>query len=320
MKLGRIRRTFSRRRPDQAIVAARPDEGRWSIDLARAYALGRQAEVATPDAARRLGRGPLPVEHGRRHRRSGRPFLDAAHGAVDRADDASLLDRGPVLGSRRRPAGDPRRTDLPGTHAGSSTRGWRRSAQRRSSSRRRASSRGRPATSTATTRSPISLLRRIQSTTSSRSGLVVGRRAATSRPTRRAPPVRRHDLQRLQRPRHPGPRDGDGDGPAEGQGLRVRHRSVDHDDRRCRPPELVFSCVGERRTVGSGARRDHSGAGRAPRLRLDRRRAAARRHHRYGHRGNGSALEIGRFLRAGRHGRTARRRDRDLRNTLSARA
>ena len=48
------------------------------------------------------------------------------------------------------------------------------------------------------------------------------------------PAVRPDDLQRLLGARHPGARDGHGDGSAEVQGLRLRHRAVDHDDRRSR--------------------------------------------------------------------------------------
>ncbi|MER7179755.1 hypothetical protein ABT404_09765, partial [Streptomyces hyaluromycini] len=58
MKLGRI----STPSPDGEqirLVAVRPDEGRV-IDLARAYALARQAQRATPDAARRLAAAHFP--------------------------------------------------------------------------------------------------------------------------------------------------------------------------------------------------------------------------------------------------------------------
>ncbi|WP_326672454.1 fumarylacetoacetate hydrolase family protein [Streptomyces canus] len=88
MKLGRI----SVPSPDGdqiRIVAVRPDEGRV-IDLARAYALGRQAEGATPDAARRLAAAHFPSSMAAAIA-AGPAFLDAAHRAVDgAADDASL--------------------------------------------------------------------------------------------------------------------------------------------------------------------------------------------------------------------------------------
>ncbi|WP_405784733.1 fumarylacetoacetate hydrolase family protein [Streptomyces sp. NBC_01378] len=88
MKLGRI----SAASPDGEqirLVAALPDEGRV-VDLARAYALGRQAQGATPDAARRLAAAHFPSSMSAAIA-AGPAFLEAAHWAVDQAaDDASL--------------------------------------------------------------------------------------------------------------------------------------------------------------------------------------------------------------------------------------
>ncbi|KFF98904.1 fumarylacetoacetate hydrolase [Streptomyces scabiei] len=88
MKLGRI----SSPSPDGEqvrLVAVQPGQDRV-IDLARAYALARQTESATADAARRLAAAHFPSSMAAAIA-AGPAFLDAAHWAVDRAaDDASL--------------------------------------------------------------------------------------------------------------------------------------------------------------------------------------------------------------------------------------
>lgn len=87
MKIGRI----SVPSPDGArtrLVAVEPEAGRV-VDLARAYALGRQTQGATPDAARRLAAALFPSSAAAAIG-AGPAFLEAAHWAVEHAaDDAS---------------------------------------------------------------------------------------------------------------------------------------------------------------------------------------------------------------------------------------
>jgi 2-keto-4-pentenoate hydratase/2-oxohepta-3-ene-1,7-dioic acid hydratase in catechol pathway len=87
MKLGRIS-TPSPDGDQVRLVAVQPDRDRV-VDLARAYALAREAQRATPEAARRLAAAHFPASMAAAIG-AGPAFLDAAQWAVDQAaDDAS---------------------------------------------------------------------------------------------------------------------------------------------------------------------------------------------------------------------------------------
>ena len=236
MKLGRI----WRQGPDgdvARIVAVHPDEGRV-VDLATAEGARLQQRGATTEAARRLGAALFPSSMAAAIA-LGTQFLDAAGGRRLGGRGRVHVGRRRPLARAARPAGHPRLADLPAAHEAVRRTAWRRAAEpavlqdpgllQGLDRRRLRPRRG----------DPVPQLRRADR-------LRAGARDTSS--ARRPQPhargggtgaLRPDDLQRLLGARHPGPGDGDGHGSAEVQGLRVRHRAVDHDDRRVPRPRRL---------------------------------------------------------------------------------
>ena len=126
MKLGRIRRTGPGRPGPRALVAVHPGEDRGGRSRHRRAGCGCAARGATADAARRLAAALFPPSMSAAIA-LGPAFVEAASTPTPRrGDDASLPIDDVALGRGAGPAGHPRLADLPAAHEA-----VRRAARRR---------------------------------------------------------------------------------------------------------------------------------------------------------------------------------------------